>query len=114
MKGIALYQERWVELAGAADYNASKLAKLCGLSTRQLQRQFQRRLQRTPQEWLNELRMNTARQMLLSGLPVKRVAYELGFKYPSHFCQRFKSAHQMTPSEFRFHLDSATTNVATI
>jgi AraC-like DNA-binding protein len=38
--------------------------------------------------------------MLLSGLPVKTVAAELGFKQVSHFCRQFKSLNDVTPSQF--------------
>jgi AraC-like DNA-binding protein len=83
-----------------AHYDATELARLCALSTRQLQRYFSRTLKRSPQEWLNEQRIEAARQNLLSGWPVKRVAFELGFKQVSHFCRQFKLYNQMTPSQF--------------
>ena len=41
-----------------------------------------------------------ARQLLLSGQQVKAVAFELGFKQPSHFCRQFKSFNNLTPSQF--------------
>lgn len=93
-------EPQWKQLAEAANFNARELARLCRLSDRQLQREFCRYLGRSPQDWLNEQRIEAARQLLLSGLPVKRVAYELGFKQSSHFCRQFKEAGNLTPSEF--------------
>jgi AraC family transcriptional regulator len=90
----------WEELAVTARYDAKVLARLCGLSARQLQREYRRVLQCSPQSWLNERRMAAARSMLQAGVPVKRVAFELGFKQPSHFCRQFKSYNRLTPSEF--------------
>ena len=92
--------ERWENLAGTARYDAKELAKLCHLSVRQLERDFHRYFGRPPQDWLNEQRINAARQLLLSGQPVKVVALELGFKQSSHFCRQFKSFNHLTPSQF--------------
>ena len=92
--------EPWKKLAVTAHYDAKELAKLCALSTRQLQRNFIRDLKRSPQDWLNEQRIEAARRLLLSGGPVKRVAFELGFKQVSHFCRQFKFYNHVTPSQF--------------
>ncbi len=88
------------ELAKTARYNARALAKLCNLSTRQLQRRFKRDFGRTPQDWLDERRLKAAQEKLLNGLQVKAVALECGFKQTSHFCRCFKSAYGTTPSYF--------------
>jgi AraC family transcriptional regulator len=92
--------ERWEQLAGTARYDAKELAKLSNLSVRQLQRDFRLGLDRSPQDWLNEQRIKAAQQLLLSGQPVKTVAFELGFKQVSHFCRQFKFLNNMTASEF--------------
>jgi transcriptional regulator GlxA family with amidase domain len=92
--------ERWEDLAGIARYDAKELAKLCNLSVRQLERDFRRYMGRPPQDWLNEQRIKAAQQLLLSDLPVKAVALELGFKQVSHFCRQFKSFNHLTPSQF--------------
>ncbi|MGA3284414.1 MAG: helix-turn-helix domain-containing protein [Verrucomicrobiota bacterium] len=90
----------WEQMAGVAHYDAKELARLCDLSVRQLERGFQHKLARTPQDWLNEQRIKAAQQLLLSGQPVKVVALELGFKQVSHFCRQFKSQNHLTPSQF--------------
>jgi AraC-like DNA-binding protein len=92
--------QQWAELAGTAGYRARELARLCRLSDRQLRRVIQRQLGRSPQQWLNEQRIIAARRRLLTGEPVKVVALELGFKQSSHFCRQFKSANQMTATDF--------------
>ena len=87
-------------LAVMSRYDAKILAGICDLSVRQLQREFKRRFQRSPQQWLDEQRIKASQQLLLLGQPVKAVAFELGFKSSSHFSRRFKSQFRMTPSEF--------------
>ena len=100
MERVPIPVQRWEELAETAHFEARKLAKLCRLSRRQLEREFRRCLGRTPQAWLNERRLVTARQLLLSGLSIKAVAIELGFKQTSHFCRQFKLLNCVTPSQF--------------
>jgi AraC-like DNA-binding protein len=100
MAGTLVSMQEWEKLAGVAHFNARRLAALCGVSLRQLQRQFRQHVGKAPQDWLNERRIVIAREMLSSGAAIKVVAIELGFKQASHFCRQFKSANQMTPSEF--------------
>jgi len=97
---IIIQRQSIEELAAKANYDSRALAKLCHLSTRQLQREFRRRFGMTPQQWLDERRLKAAGPMLLSGEPVKKVAYDLGFKQTSHFCRKFKFQHRMTPREY--------------
>jgi AraC family transcriptional regulator len=102
MGRLLLVEGRWEELAVAAHYDANELAKLCGVSARQLQRHFRYSFHRSPQSWLNERRLLAAQDLLLSGESVKKVALDLGFKQTSHFCRQFKSRNKLTPSQFAF------------
>jgi transcriptional regulator GlxA family with amidase domain len=100
MARVMTLEERWEHLAEAAGFEANKLAKLCGVSPRQLRRVFQRCLGRSPQAWLDEMRVWAAQDLLLAGQPVKDVAWELGFKQSSHFCRKFKERFNLTPTAF--------------
>ena len=48
----------------------------------------------------NEL-LNTAKNMLIQGAPVKEVAYKLGFEEANHFSGFFKRYTDQTPSQFK-------------
>lgn len=87
-------------LAAEVRYNVKALAAALNISTRQLQREMQRRFGGPPQAWLKQRRIEAAGQLLLSKRSVKMVAGELGFKQSSHFCRQFKVFTLMTPSEF--------------
>jgi len=102
MGQLLLVTGKWEELAESSHYDANQLARLCGISTRQLQRHFRRSFHCSPQSWLNDRRLLAAQNLLLAGESVKKVALDLGFKQPSHFCRLFKSRTKMTPSEFAF------------
>jgi DNA-binding NarL/FixJ family response regulator len=97
---LPLSQRKWKQLAGAAGYDSKKLATLCNLSARQLQRDFHDNFGRSPQDYLNEERIKAAQQLLLSGHSVKAVAFELGFKQTSHFCRQFKLQINLTPLQY--------------
>jgi AraC-like DNA-binding protein len=100
MVRIEWNRERWEELAPQARYNAGNLAKLCNLSVRQLERDFRRVMARSPQDWLDERRIEAAGRRLLAGEPVKKVAFDLGFKQSTHFFRQFKRHSGSTPSQF--------------
>jgi AraC-like DNA-binding protein len=93
-------EDGWRALAKAARYNSKEVAKLCDLSPRQLQRKFRLQFHCSPHVWLNHQRMLAARELLLTGAPVKKVAFELGFKQVSHFYRHFRRDCRMTPLEF--------------
>jgi AraC-like DNA-binding protein len=101
MGGCCFSEEQWKELAGKAHYNANNLARLSGLSVRQLQRKFRSMKGRYPQKWLNIQKNIAAQRLILSGEQIKKVAFDLEFKQVSHFCRVFKMFNDMTPSEFR-------------
>src|SRR6185295_1184700 len=90
----------WLRLARECKYNAAELARQCHLSSRQLCRYCQQRFGMSPQEWLDEQRIITARYLLREKNGVKTVAHVLGFKQSSHFCRQFKFYHGLTPSQF--------------
>lgn len=91
---------QWVELAQLAGFNSHRLAQLIGLSRRQVERYVKRHFALTPQQWLRQLRMAHAGELIRVMHSVKEVAYALGFTQVSTFCHQFKAHHGMTCSEY--------------
>ena len=91
---------KWEAFADRANYKAPFLAKLCGVSPRQMRRQFNFLLGKSPQRWLDEYRLRRAMELLCPAKMVKHVSLTLKFKCFSHFCRQFKSFTGMTPSQF--------------
>src|SRR3954452_3502631 len=87
----------WSALGKEADYEARLLARVCGVSPRQLQRYFKNRFQKSPQAWLDEKRLGEADGYLKSGLSIKETAFLLHFKCVPHFSRQFKIHHGRTP-----------------
>jgi AraC-like DNA-binding protein len=92
--------EDWESLARKAGYHSCVLACHCQSSVRQLERFFRDRFGQSPQEWLDAARLKRATALLLEGRPVKEVAFEVGFKHPSHFIRWFRSWLECTPMSF--------------
>jgi transcriptional regulator GlxA family with amidase domain len=91
----------WWEQAEAAQFKATRLAQIRGVSLRQLQRQFKRALGYSPQKWLDQLRITIAKQRLeAGGASIKGISSDLGFRHPSHFCRCFKAFNNLTPSQY--------------
>ncbi len=91
----------WFHLARAARFRLEKMTMISGLSLRQLQRRLRTDLGRSPEEWLNEQRMVAARYFLVSDMPIKEMAFELGYATPNHFYRHFKTTYGATPLEIR-------------
>lgn len=72
---------------------------LC-MSERSLQRRFKYLTNRTFMEYLIDVRLDNAGQILSRESKVAQVAYECGFNDPSYFSQRFKQRYGCTPTQF--------------
>lgn len=89
-----LYQFRTLTLAG--------LARGVGLSERQLQRLLRERYDQTFTQKRTEARMRAANLLLAEGrLPITRIAGEVGYSGPEHFCAEYKKYMGMTAREYR-------------
>ena len=89
-----LYQFRTLTLAG--------LARGEGLSERQLQRLLRERYDQTFTQKRTEARMRAANLLLAEGrLPITRIAGEVGYSGPEHFCAEYKKCMGMTAREYR-------------
>lgn len=105
-----LTMQGWEQLAREAEYNPARMASLCSISERQLQRLFKQHVQRTPSRWLRELQCRLAKDLIAQGYSTKAAAAELKFANGSHFCREFKKVFGTSPQTFApTHVDSSTT-----
>jgi AraC-like DNA-binding protein len=100
VEGRLLTIKEWEEVAREARYNPAKMAALCSISERQLQRLFQQHLKCTPSRWLRQLQCRLAKQLISQGYSNKAVASELKFSSQSHFCREFKKVFGTSPQTF--------------
>ena len=80
----------------------TQLAKRIGISEVYLRKLFQSHYHTTPRQYILELRIRKAKQLLASSrLSISQVAEHCGFTNPYHFSRAFRQATQRTPSEYR-------------
>lgn len=76
--------------------------KSVGLSLSQFARRFKAELSVTPCEYISDLKMKKAQQLLTdTDLTIKTIAYELGFCNEYYFSSFFKKHSGVSPSLFR-------------
>jgi AraC family transcriptional regulator len=80
----------------------SDIAKQCGISPAHLRRVYKATTGQTVHNYIEEVRVNRARRLLLeSPLPLKVISYKLGFCHPSAFSFAFKKMTGEAPRDFR-------------
>ncbi|GAB5519636.1 MAG: hybrid sensor histidine kinase/response regulator transcription factor [Rhodothermales bacterium] len=86
---------------GDPQFNAGRLAEALHLSPRQLRRKLNALLGESPADLLRRLRLERAAQLLTTRTAsVSEIAYEVGFKSPSHFASTFRDHFGHTPSDY--------------
>lgn len=99
------------ELANALQYihthftrkiSLEQLADLEHISKSYLSRRFKKHTGMTVITYINHLRIQTAKQLLIStSLSVKEIAYQAGFESAKYFIRTFKALAGESPSSFR-------------
>ena len=90
--------QNWALLAQKSGYCRHRLAKIVQVSTRTLDRYFEKHLSLSVQQWLSELQLVDAYDQVMTGKPLKEISFDVGFKQPSHFTKRFKARFGIPPS----------------
>ncbi|ODU07170.1 MAG: hypothetical protein ABS81_02400 [Pseudonocardia sp. SCN 72-86] len=94
--------KRVVELIEAhpeANYTLADLARTAGVGARRLQSAFQETLHTTPSGYLRKVKLERARQDLLTGEgTVIEIAYRWGFNHPGRFSSLYRRTFGESPS----------------
>ncbi len=94
---ISLMEERIEDPLSRAE-----LARLSGMSQRQLQRLFRSKLGQTPTRYYISLRLHRARQLLLqTTLPLLQVTMACGFRSSARFSKQYKDLFGLPPTHER-------------
>lgn len=79
-----------------------QLAKDAHLSVSALERRFRKYLAKTPNQFINEVRLDHARRLLIeSQLPIADIAFQCGFSEPSYFSKQFFKMFGEQPLQYR-------------
>lgn len=88
-------------LSGKAP-NVSDLAAICGFSERYFAKLFREYTGMAVSQYVKAVQLSKAKTLLLeTDLPLKEIAYRLGFSSTANFTSSFRAATGVTPGQFR-------------
>lgn len=91
-----------IESSFNREITVSEMARFVDLSVSHLQHLFKDELGQSPAQYVQELRLMRARDLLEnSSLSIKQIMFRVGAKDRSNFERRFKRAYKLTPVQFR-------------
>ena len=84
------------------DISMEELARESGLTASYFRSLFRKQFGKSPQQYVTELRMERAMELLRSNmLSVAQVAEQCGYNGQSYFCREFKKHVGIAPSRYR-------------
>jgi DNA-binding response OmpR family regulator len=84
------------------NFTIPQLAGDMGLSYVKLEGQVKEKAQMTPVKYINEIKLKKAKELLVeSEMPIKDIAFKLGFRSLSYFGKCYKARFGITPSDAR-------------
>jgi AraC-like DNA-binding protein len=90
----------YLDAHSAESVGLDQLAALTQLKPLRLLRLFQRQIGLPPHAYLVQLRVERAKALLRTGLPIAQVAYDTGFTDQSHLNRHFKKLTGITPGQY--------------
>jgi transcriptional regulator GlxA family with amidase domain len=97
-----LAAQSWIESHFSSEFLMEELADKVGLSLRNLSRRFKNSTGNTPNQYLQKVRIEIAKDLLkTTEMSVDQITYRVGYVDVSSFCKLFKKVTQQTPSEYR-------------
>jgi AraC family transcriptional regulator len=89
----------------AEDLSTPTLARKARVSEAHFRRLFEHSAGTSPHRYVLAARLEQARKLLvMTTMPISRIAADCGFSSQSHLTERFRVAHATTPAEYRVQL----------
>jgi signal transduction histidine kinase/ligand-binding sensor domain-containing protein/DNA-binding response OmpR family regulator len=94
---IKVVEERMAD----SEFNIDLVAESLAMSQKTFYRKFKSLTGHTPVEFVRDIRMQRAKQLLdAGGANISEVAYLVGFSNPKYFSTCFREKYQVSPSEY--------------
>ncbi|HEM5208602.1 TPA: AraC family transcriptional regulator [Streptococcus suis] len=85
-----------------SELSVSSTAQLLNINRSYLTTIFKQFSNQTPKDYLLQLRMKRAKELILQTLePIQIIAYSVGYSDPLYFSKAFKNYFHMSPTDFR-------------
>lgn len=99
---LILEVQTWMEKRYAEDLSIEQVARQFGLSNRTLARRFKLATGVTPQQYLQDIRLNAASRMLVqSNQSIEAITHAVGYEDVSSFVRLFKRRTNYSPGGYR-------------
>ncbi len=94
--------QMWLQDNYSRDIRLSEVAERFEMSVRSFNRRFKAATNKSPLQYLQEIRIQTAKDLLkTSNLTISEIAFKVGYSDMGHFTGLFKKLLSTTPSEYR-------------
>jgi len=101
LRHFAIIEEYLNGLTGKSP-SVADLAKACGFSERYFLKLFREQTNCSVAQYIKSFQMSKAKTYLLdTDLPLKEIAYRLGYSSPAYFSSAFRAATGSTPGQMR-------------
>ena len=84
-----------------SEFCAETIARKMAVSRTTLNRLFQKKIGRSPGQYLLEYRLQQSEKLLQMGMTVKQTALSCGFEDPFYYSRVFRKHYGMPPSDYR-------------
>lgn len=84
-----------------SELNIDRICAKVGIGATTLRQMFRKHYQKSPLEYITDLRLECARRLIASGIPVESAAYESGFNDPKYFARVVKKKLGCTPRSLK-------------
>lgn len=98
--GAIARAREYVDAAFAEDVSLAQMARIAMMSAYHFARTFEKQVGLPPHAYLQCVRMRAARTLLDDGASLADVALAVGYADQSHFTNRFKLHHGVTPGQY--------------
>lgn len=81
--------------------NVDTICAEVGISATVFRQLFKKHYQKTPTEYITDLRLQYARNLISGGMPIENAAFDSGFNDPKYFARVVKKRFGCTPRAFK-------------
>ena len=85
----------------SSEISVEDICKSSGISATSLRSLFNRHYKKTPTEYITDLRLERARNLIACGISVENAALDSGFNDPKYFARVVKNNFGCTPRELK-------------
>ncbi|MAD47543.1 MAG: AraC family transcriptional regulator [Oceanospirillaceae bacterium] len=104
---------RYIDAHLTESLDIDRLCRVACMSRSKLYQQFRHVMGSGPMEYIQQRRLEKARELIAAGQSVTQTCYDVGYVSPSHFCRRFQQQYGVSPREYALQQKAPVVSTAT-